>query len=450
VLLLQHTPKHSVAYRFADLALKEEDVMQTKILGSSATKTAGFAALLLVLILAFAAQSMAEGFRNPPEGAAALGRAGGRIAIADDAAAVTHNPANLVELDGSEVQAAVTIVHAEVDYESPLGGTTETREPWKFLPNLYGVQAVEGGNFAYGIGVTTPFGQSTEWDHNGLFRYSAPYYAELRMVEANPVFAARIGDRLSVAAGVSFYWSDLELRQYYPWSTVVGNPMAPDGEARFTGDGQAWGGNVAATLQLTDRQRLAATYRSSFDVDYEGDFRVSNIPGPIASPRSDFDTTIRFPAIAGFGYGFQVNDKLKIGIDAEWIEFSRYDSLSLDVAENNALLGPAANVSQDWNDSWTYGIGVDWQFADDLTLRAGYMYIESPIPDQTMSPTLPDANRSVFSVGLGYKVEGHSLDIAYAYSLFDDRDINNNQNPAYNGDYDIASHLLGVSYGYTF
>ena len=85
-----------------------------------------------------------------------------------------------------------------------------------------------------------------------------------------------------------------------------------------------------------------------------------------------------------------------------------------------------------------------------LGLVGGYMFIESPIPDNTMSPTLPDADRHVFSVGLGRKSGGHSLDIAYAYSLFDDRKIDDNQDAAYNGDYDISSHLMGVSYGYTF
>ena len=421
--------------------------MQAKMPCRNAPETLGWIALLL--IPALTVQSMAEGFKNPPEGAAALGRAGGRIAIADDAAAVSHNPANLVDLEGTEVQAAVTIVHAETEYDSPMGGSTETESPWKFLPNLYAVQAVEDGRFAYGIGLTTPFGQSTEWDKDGLFRYSAPYFAELRMVEANPVVAARIGERVSVAAGVDFYWSDLELRQYYPWSMAVGNPAAPDGLAKFTGDGQAWGANAAVTWQVAERHRLAATYRSSFDVDYEGDFKVSNIPGPLASPSSDFDTTIKFPSIAGFGYGFQATDKLKIAVDAEWIEFSRYDSLALDIGENSALL-PAAEIPEDWDDVWTYGAGVDWQFSEGMTFRAGYMFIESPIPDNTMSPTLPDADRHVFSVGLGRKSGGHSLDIAYAYSLFDDRKIDDNQDAAYNGDYDISSHLMGVSYGYTF
>ena len=144
-----------------------------------------------------------------------------------------------------------------------------------------------------------------------------------------------------------------------------------------------------------------------------------------------------------------MNDQLKIAVDAEWVEFSRYESLTLDIAENNALL-PAPVIAEDWKDVWTYGFGVDWQYTEELTLRAGYMYIESPIPDDTLSPILPDANRNVFSVGLGYKTGGHSLDVAYAYSLFDDRDVNNNQNPAYNGDYDISSHLLGISYSYKF
>ena len=112
--------------------------MQAKMPCRNAPETLGWIALLL--IPALTVQSMAEGFKNPPEGAAALGRAGGRIAIADDAAAVSHNPANLVDLEGTEVQAAVTIVHAETEYDSPMGGSTETESPWKFLPNLYAVK----------------------------------------------------------------------------------------------------------------------------------------------------------------------------------------------------------------------------------------------------------------------------------------------------------------------
>ena len=87
--------------------------MQAKMPCRNAPETLGWIALLL--IPALTVQSMAEGFKNPPEGAAALGRAGGRIAIADDAAAVSHNPANLVDLEGTEDQVLLQAPGIEPD-----------------------------------------------------------------------------------------------------------------------------------------------------------------------------------------------------------------------------------------------------------------------------------------------------------------------------------------------
>src|SRR5947208_3321467 len=44
-----------------------------------------------------------EGFRNPPAGAFALGRAGGRYAQNDDPSTVVHNPANFVDFDTTQL-----------------------------------------------------------------------------------------------------------------------------------------------------------------------------------------------------------------------------------------------------------------------------------------------------------------------------------------------------------
>ena len=54
---------------------------------------------ILGLVTGFGIQSAwAEGFRNPPEGGASMGRVGGNIALDEDASAVSRNPANLVLL----------------------------------------------------------------------------------------------------------------------------------------------------------------------------------------------------------------------------------------------------------------------------------------------------------------------------------------------------------------
>ena len=92
----------------------------------------------------------------------------------------------------------------------------------------------------------------------------------------------------------------------------------------------------------------------------------------------------------------------------------------------------------------------DWKATPDVTLRAVYIYLQSPVPDETFSPTIPDADRHVVSVGLGYAHANHRVDLAYGYSIIPDREIRSNLNPAYNGDYETSSHLMSLSYGYSF
>jgi long-chain fatty acid transport protein len=413
-------------------------------------------AFVLVLAFVLSVQVQAAGFRNPPEGANALGKIGGKVAFIDDPSAISHNPANLVEIQKPETLAALTIVRARTDFTAPNGVSAETDDPWKFLPNLYAVWPFSGAKLVGGIGITTPFGQSTEWSDDSIFRNTAPYFAQLRVVNVNPTIATKLGDRVSLGAGADVFLSDIRLKQVYPWSSLAG-PAAQDGQADFDGDGVGGGANIGLTVQCTDRQRVALTYRSPVKVDYNGDFKISGLPPaaflppPLqaATSRSDFDTEITFPAVAALGYGIQATKALRCEANIGWVQFSKYDSLTLDAGNNNVLL-LTTDVSQDWKDVWTFGVGGDLQVNPNTVLRAGYIFLQSPVPDHTLAPTLPDADRHVISVGVGYKRGAQSLDLAYAYSIFDERDIEANQNPAYNGEYDNSSHILGVSWGYIF
>ena len=111
---------------------------------------------------------------------------------------------------------------------------------------------------------------------------------------------------------------------------------------------------------------------------------------------------------------------------------------------------PASEIVNDWDDSWTFGLSADWHFAPEWIFRAGYSFLESPIPDETFSPSIPDADRHVVTFGLGYDRGGHAIQVAMANSFYEDREIGNNQNPTYNGDYELCAQLYSVSYGYSF
>lgn len=398
----------------------------------------------------------AEGFRNPPPGTFDLGRAGGRIAQVDDSSAVQQNPANLTTLTNAEFQFTPTVVYISADYRSPSGETATTKDPWKFLPNLFATMPLYNGNLALGIGVTVPYGLGNEWNTRssafgfptGAWRYQAPYLAQLTTYNVNPTIAFKANDHLSLGAGLDVMYSQVTLKQLYPWFLATGNPASPDGHVAVNADGIGAGANFGATIHVTERQSFALTLRTPIRVDYSGHFQVNNVPtgGQI---RNDFKTSIKFPTIFAAGYGIELTDKIRLETDVEWLQFSNFRSLQLNSTAASSL-GFPKSIPENWHDTFTVGIGGDWKFAPNWVARASYQYYESPVPDSTFSPTIPDADQNVFTIGLGYTLGHHSLEAAYGLDFYGDRNIRSDQNPAFNGDYKITVHLLSFSYRYSF
>jgi len=401
-----------------------------------------------------------EGFRNPPPGTFSLSRAGGRIAQVDNAEAAYHNPANVVDLPTMQVEAAPGIVYFKVEHE---GGSTETTDPVKFLPDAFFTMPLIKDKLALGVAVTTPFGISNEWDKDkGKFtdptswRYLTPYFSELITINANPSLSWKINDRLSVGAGLDVFWSQITFKQYYPPLSVTipgaGTFTSPETTFKARGDGIGLGGNAGLTFKITDKQRVAVTYRSPFSINYNGDLRFENTPLG-ATQSSDFDSKVRFPTIVSVGYGIQLSDTVRLETDVEWLQFSRFKNLAIDAGANNANFGAddsRRNLRQDWDDTFTAGIAADWHFADDWTLRGGYQYYETPVPDETFSPTIPDSNQHAITSGISYSHGHHTGEFAYSWVIYEDRNINNDQVAAFNGHYEMNVHLFALSYAYRF
>src|SRR5579883_259903 len=420
-------------------------------------------ALLLTAYLGTAVVSSAlgEGLRNPPPGAFDLDRAGGRIAQVDDSSAVQQNPANLVDIDGRQFQFTPTIVYISVDYKSPSGQEGNTQKPWKLLPNVFGSLPLFDGKAAIGVGVTVPYGLSTEWDPNspafapgGNLRYQAPHFANLLTMNLNPSFSIRLSDRLQAGAGFDVMWSQLTMKQFYPWLAFpVSAITAPDGNLEAKGSGFGFGGNVGLTFKITEHQRIAVTYRSPMNVHYTGDFTIDNITPTAASagvtPRSDFHSKIDYPAIVALGYGIELSDKVRVEADGEWVQFSRIKELPLG-AGNNGILLPTSSLPLKWKDTFTAGISADWRFATNWVVRGGYQFYQSPEPDSTFLPIIPDADQNVLTAGISYTHNRHSLELAYGADFYASRNVANNQNPALNGSYNITLHMISLAWRYTF
>src|SRR5512141_442480 len=409
----------------------------------------GWKTLPVLLVLLFTAStSFAAGFRLPEAGVKAMGMGFAFTAQADDPSAIYFNPAGLTQLKGQNVMLGVTYVRengGEFTGTTPLtGGVTrsETQKDLNFyIPNAYYTRTTNSGNVAYGVGIFAPFGLGQEYKDRStsIFRNQTSKI-DLQTIVVNPTIAFKVGDVLSVGAGIDWMYGKAKLAKtgVVPG---VGNIFDLDLE----GDGDAWGYNFGLLLKPTANLRIGANYRSPFTLRIkDGDVEIRNInsttpfvPNPAPPPTAftaaqifggtSFDTkgstTLNLPATFALGAAYTVG-KLTVEADADWTFWHSFSSLPITIQNQVPTLFSTDNPKR-WEDVVAFRLGVEYRVTDPLSLRAGFVYDPTPVPASTMGPELPDSNKLDYMVGVGYKIGPLSIDVAGMYIDKKDRTVNN-------------------------
>ncbi len=412
-------------------------------------------ALPAALLLAASAPACLalESLGVTPDSAASLGMSGGRYANFPDPSTLRYAPSNILRFTQPELEVNAQLWHGDVKFTNVAGQSVKMDDPWKMLGSFYYIHPIKPGKLAWGVGLSAPYGLDSQWPKTGALQHLIPYDAMLLNASLDPVIAWQAAPWLDVAAGLSIQYSKLELKQTFPWSLAAGGLPFPDGELSFDGDGWGLGAFAGVTIHPAKNQRIIITGRLPLEVDYEGDFESTGMPEELAAlgltPQSDFKSNIKYPATIAAGYGIDVNDRLTIGVDFQWAQNSSHDDVPLDIGNNQALLG-SDGVTLDWQDSVSAGIGASYQLNDIWTLRAGYMFLEGSMPDRTYTPAIASNDIHLLTAGVGYRRGRHSFDLAYSYSLFPDREVSGNQQPAFNGHYDMNWQVLAMSWRIRF
>jgi long-subunit fatty acid transport protein len=125
---------------------------------------------LALLFTLFPLLATAEGLRNPPPGAFALSRLGGKLAHVDDASAVFVNPANLLDLESTSILISPALIDIDRDVDADWGGSAGTIENLKVLGGLFAAFPGTSDRFAWGIGISAPYG--SPWSTRKTLRSS--------------------------------------------------------------------------------------------------------------------------------------------------------------------------------------------------------------------------------------------------------------------------------------
>jgi len=254
----------------------------------------------------------------------------------------------------------------------------------------------------------SPWGLDIKWDESAAAAFSSSHSWYDR-VAVTPTVAYKINDQWSVGAGLSLGKSEAGDEHYF----FTGTPTPTGATANFkiktdTTDSFNWSYNLGVMYKPTKEVTLGLTYRSKTDTEFSGTTTVSGypVPGSPINQTVNTDLSIDHPYQIQLGIRYQPVQTFSLEFDFVRTDWSSIGNYTAKFDAGLILLGGATSrtYERNWKDTNQIRFGAEWKTLDWLTLRAGYFYDPSPIPDNTFDLTWPDADKKTYSFGAGFNV----------------------------------------------
>ncbi|HME89508.1 MAG TPA: outer membrane protein transport protein [Chthoniobacterales bacterium] len=368
------------------------------------------------------------------------------------------------------------------------------------LPNLYLTQPIlrgsQSGDLTLGIGVTVPFALETDYSPGWVGRYHA-LRSKLTTFNIQPTVAYRIWDRLSFGAGLDIQYASARLTQAIDFGLAAQPPLAQffaalppflrgptelayfnagffpgalDGVSEVHGDDWSVGFTLGALVEYMkgDGQsffqdgRFGVSFRSAIDHAIEGpaDFRrvplitapgaLVQFPIPGLFQRIFFDQNataqLDLPSILHVSAYQRFDRQFAVLGDITWTEWSRLQEVPI-VFSNPGT--PSNVLPIKYEDTIRAAIGGEWYATEDLTLRLGFAYDETPIrSNEFRTPRIPDNNRFLLGTGLRWSpTHFMDIDVGYAHLFVDEPrvDVTDSQGHELRGKFDAAADIVSAA-----
>lgn len=408
----------------------------------------------LVAAVGVAGNANASGFQLKEQSAEGLGNAfAGSTAKAQDLSTIFFNPAGMTSLSGYQTQTDISYIAPKAEFTDTgsslqYGGLTGALAGLNggairgqtnhgdaidnaVLPAAYGLYSVSD-TLKLGVALNTPFGLVTDYDDDWAGRYHA-LKSDLMTVAIQPSIAYQATDWLSIGGGPIFQYAKAELTKAVDTGSILalgtGNPAFAanptfDAKSKVTGEDISVGYTVGVMLEPLDTTRVGLSYRSRITHELDGDVEFSGVPAAVAAgplgaafANSGGRAEITLPDTASFGIYHEVTPDFALMGEVSWTNWSLFRELTV-FRDDGSML---ASTPEHWDDTWFYSVGATYSPMDKLKLQIGVAYDQSPVPDATRTPRVPDGDRTWLSLGAGYEfMPGVTGNLAYTHIWVDE------------------------------
>jgi long-chain fatty acid transport protein len=356
------------------------------------------------------------------QGSRAIGMGGAFTGVADDGSSIYYNPAGISQIDGTTVENGAVMLFPKITYKS--NGATQKCTKDVFGPSLFITHPLND-KFTFGFGMYSPYARDADFrgdPANGFYAQRA----KILRVDYSPVISYKVSENFSIGGGLVIGCGQID--QSIPTGLVS--------RIKDKSDGTGYGGILGLLWKVDERTKIGATYRSRMTIEHEGD-RTIEASG--VSTRSDSRADVHYPSSIGLGISHKLNEKLTLAADVDWYEWSYMNKIT-----TKTDLWPDSTTYLKGDDSWDFRFGTEYKFSQDWTVRAGYAYVQGAIPNTHILPCKPDADSHEFNIGIGKKLGNWTIDLLYTY-LFTEEEKPSNNIYGYNGEFNIAQHMIGLT-----
>jgi long-chain fatty acid transport protein len=391
------------------------------------------------------AAAFANGIQSASTGSVATA---GSTANAGDASTIYYNPAGMSLLNRPELLSNGAFLDISTRFQNggtldPLGnpvrGSSGNKDQNIIIPALFATLPISDRIHA-GIGVFSPYGQINTFPSDWVGRYQLQRTA-LKTIDVDMAASFKVTDSISVGAGI-----DAQRAHYFRGSALdfgslcaisVGpagcsllglSPQAADGTLNVDFVNWNAGFNLGLLYNDDDVTHFGLSYRSAIRHNFSGSANF-DVP-PAAAPltlgelfkNTSASSSITMPDTVAVGIDHIISDRLTVLSDIDWTHWSRLQQLTL-VFSNPAQ--PVQSQLLNWKDSWRVSFGLIYRLDDDLELRSGIGWDQTPIPASFRTADLPDSDMILTTVGATYRLNDmFSGTIAYFHGFFTRAPVN--------------------------
>ena len=410
------------------------------------------------------AAALGAGYGIYEQGAAVLGMAGAGTAAVNDASAVFFNPAVMTGFAGTRFYGGGTFLQTTTSFAGvaphPGYGVTEEMNPQHLFPATAYLTHRYPGPWAIGLGYNSPFGLAVEWKNPDQFtgRYIVTH-ADLRTYNYSLVAAREMGKKLSVGFGGNLVWTRLDLRN----RQFIAAPGGGGGQlevASFTltsnvNPGYGWNAGLA-WAPMKDL-KVGATYRGQVIIHANGDADIDQFPtgdsqvdAAVAAslpPDQPASTVIRLPTIGALGLAWSWGSSWTFAGDAVHTGWSVFKDIPIYFRNSTSS---NQKIVENYDDSFQFRFGAENR-RPAFTWRFGYYIDQAAAPTESVSPTLPDADRqgATLGLGMGFGTDKRlTLDFYQLAAFVQNRKTEGINRDGYEGEYKSFASATGVSLAY--